>query len=113
MDRLIIVSRASTDIGVLKRSLILIACCFLFAMIMLFPRISEQPVPLRFGEVDADPDSGSRVDPHNPYPDYNSSSWRMTWRGLYRPCIGPDGEVLDYRNQETAMTGYRWNQSGL
>lgn len=33
------------------------------------------------------------------------------WRGTYQQCVGANGSALDPRNAETAMKGFRWNQS--
>ncbi|CAI7613448.1 unnamed protein product [Penicillium crustosum] len=51
--------------------------------------------------------------PYDPYPEYNSVEWKNRWRGTYQQCVGANGSVLDRRNAETAMKGFRWNQSGL
>lgn len=51
--------------------------------------------------------------PYDPYPEYNSVEWKNRWRGTYQQCVGANGSVLDRRNAEMAMKGFRWNQSGL
>jgi hypothetical protein len=35
------------------------------------------------------------------------------WKGTYQQCVGADGSLLDRRNAEVAMKGFRWNQSGM
>ena len=50
---------------------------------------------------------------YDPYPEYNSVEWKSMWRGTYQQCVGANGSVLDRRNAETAMKGFRWNHLGL
>ncbi|KAJ6088348.1 hypothetical protein N7486_009609 [Penicillium sp. IBT 16267x] len=36
---------------------------------------------------------------HDPYPDYNSATWKAKWKGTYQPCVGPSGTILDRDNK--------------
>lgn len=47
----------------------------------------------------------------DPYPDYNSATWKAKWKGSYQQCVGPSGTILDRDNKEFFMKGYKWNVS--
>ncbi|KAK4862480.1 hypothetical protein LT330_002613 [Penicillium expansum] len=97
-----------TDLAFQKLSMVLVAS-FVFVVILLRPQINEHILPLRLWKDGHD--STSRPIPYNPYPDYNSAAWKRKWRGSYQQCVGPDGALLDPKNEDMAMKGYRWNQS--
>ncbi|KAJ5373946.1 hypothetical protein N7517_005952 [Penicillium concentricum] len=97
-----------TDLALQKLSAVLIAS-FVFVIILLRPQITVHIPSLRLGKYGHYP--ASRPVPYNPYPDYNSAAWKKKWRGSYKSCVGPDGTFLDPKNEDTAMKGYRWNQS--
>ena len=99
-----------TDLAFQKLSMVLVAS-FVFVVILLRPQINEHILPLRLWKDGHD--STSRPIPYNPYPDYNSAAWKRKWRESYQQCVGPDGALLDPKNEDMAMKGYRWNQSGL
>jgi hypothetical protein len=49
---------------------------------------------------------------YDPYPAYNSQAWNRTWRGSFRPCMGPRARELDRTNPEDMMLVYLGNQRG-
>jgi hypothetical protein len=49
---------------------------------------------------------------YDPYPAYNSQGWNRTWRGSFRPCMGPRARELDRTNPEDMMLVYLGNQRG-
>lgn len=49
---------------------------------------SSKPASHTFNDI-AGHDTSFAV--YNPYPDYNSRSWRRRWRGTHVPCKGPRG----------------------
>ncbi|KAJ5257867.1 hypothetical protein N7505_001879 [Penicillium chrysogenum] len=87
--------------------MVLIAFC-VFAMVLL-PQITQYIPPLNLRKDDHY--SVPQPIPYNPYPQYNSAAWKRKWKGSYQSCVGPDGTLLDPENENTAMKGYRWNQS--
>ncbi|KAJ5373143.1 hypothetical protein N7517_005149 [Penicillium concentricum] len=115
----------------LKRTLAAISLGLAFTIFMLVPRSAEQPIVVHasstrnaffLGSGDAGDGNGlgqlvletsheSQSIPYDPYPEYNSAAWKNTWRGTYQQCVGTNGSVLDRRNAETTMKGFRWNQS--
>jgi hypothetical protein len=97
-----------TDLALQKLSMVLIAFC-VFAMVLL-PQITQYIPPLNLRKDDHY--SVPQPIPYNPYPQYNSAAWKRKWKGSYQSCVGPDGTLLDPENENTAMKGYRWNQSG-
>jgi hypothetical protein len=50
---------------------------------------------------------------NDPYPDYNSLQWISASKGPYQPCIGPHGRLLSRQEEDTMMSGYHWNISGV
>ncbi|KZN93002.1 hypothetical protein EN45_031700 [Penicillium chrysogenum] len=96
-----------TDLALQKLSMVLIAFC-VFAMVLL-PQITQYIPPLNLRKDDHY--SVPQPIPYNPYPQYNSAAWKRKWKGSYQSCVGPDGTLLDPENENTAMKGYRWNQS--
>lgn len=98
------------DLALQNLSIVVIAS-FVFVMVLLRPQINEYILPLRLWKDGHS--STTQPVPYNPYPDYNSAAWKRKWRGSYQSCVGPDGALLDPKNEGTAMKGYRWNQSGL
>ncbi|CAG8892451.1 unnamed protein product [Penicillium nalgiovense] len=96
-----------TDLALQKLSMVLIASC-VFVMVLL-PQITEYILPL--GLRKDDHYSVSPPIPYFPYPEYNSAAWKRKWKGSYKLCVGPDGALLDPEDENTAMKGYRWNQS--
>lgn len=98
------------DLALQKLSMIIIASV-VFVMIVHRPHNNEYIIPLRLWKDGYF--STSQPVPYNPYPDYNSAAWKRKWRGSYQPCVGPDGALWDPKKEDTAMKGYRWNQSGL
>jgi hypothetical protein len=49
---------------------------------------------------------------YDPYPAYNSQDWNRTWRGSFRPCMGPRARELDRTDPEDMMLVYLGNQRG-
>lgn len=98
-----------SDLALQRLSMVLIAS-FVFVMVLLRPQINDT-LPLRLSKDGHD--SALRPVPYNPYPDYNSAAWKTKWKGSYQSCVGPDGVLLNPKNEHTAMRGYHWNQSGL
>lgn len=50
---------------------------------------------------------------YDPYPDYNSATWKAKWKGSYQQCVGPSGTILDRDNKGLFMKGYKWNVSSM
>ncbi|KAJ5901283.1 hypothetical protein N7504_007276 [Penicillium tannophilum] len=50
---------------------------------------------------------------YDPYPNYNSATWKAKWKGSYQQCVGPSGTILDGDNKELFMKGYKWNVSSF
>jgi hypothetical protein len=96
-----------TDLVLQKFSMIIAFCVF---VVVLLPQITEYILPL--GLRKDDHYSVSPPIPYNPYPEYNSAACKAKWKGSYQSFVGPDGTFLDPENENTAMKGYRWNQSG-
>ncbi|RDW76289.1 DUF3405 domain-containing protein [Aspergillus mulundensis] len=57
-------------------------------------------------------DSHPKHSIYDPYPSYNSQSWRRLWKGTFHACQGPRGTTLDRRNPEDMVLAYRGTQKG-
>ena len=47
---------------------------------------------------------------YDPYPAYNSRSWRAAFHGHFQPCMGPRGRLLDRMKSEDMVHVYKGKQ---
>jgi hypothetical protein len=50
---------------------------------------------------------------YDPYPPYNSRSWKKQFHGQFKPCLGPRGRYLNRKSKEDMMQVYKGNQAGF
>ncbi|KAJ5730081.1 uncharacterized protein N7483_004589 [Penicillium malachiteum] len=50
---------------------------------------------------------------YDPYPSYNSRSWRRKYHGHFEPCLGPRGRDLDRTRPEDMVMVYKGKQVGF
>lgn len=50
---------------------------------------------------------------YDPYPDYNSKSWRRQYHGHFRECLGPRGRNVDRSRAEDMVLVYKGKQVGF
>lgn len=50
---------------------------------------------------------------YDPYPEYNSKTWKRQWTGHFQPCLGPRGRDLDRSQAEDMVLVYKGKQAGF